>query len=246
MESGFRVICYTHCPQQYSCWKAFYNMNVFDILIKYQQAFAGGLMVTCEMCLIIWSAGLILGSLLGILSARWRLMLGIPTRLIAFILSGMPMLVFLFWLHYPLQSLLGIVVDPFITAVVTITIINTFAVSEVVRTALIDFPQQYIVAAKVCGLSAMDTVLYIQLPIIFRQTLPGLLMIQVGMLHATLFASLISVNEIFRVAQQINSIVYKPVEIYTALGLLFLAVCLPMNGLALLMRKRFTRDYSER
>src|SRR5580700_7026235 len=79
-----------------------YNMTVFDILIKYHQAFLGGLMVTCEMCLIIWSTGLILGSLLGILAAKWRLILGVPARLIAFILSGMPMLVFLFWLHYPL------------------------------------------------------------------------------------------------------------------------------------------------
>jgi polar amino acid transport system permease protein len=221
-------------------------MNVFDILVKYHQAFASGLLVTCQMCLIIWSTGLILGSLVGVLAAKWRLILGIPTRVIAFILSGMPMLVFLFWLHYPLQSLLGIVVDPFITAVVTITIINIFSVSEVVRNALIDFPKQYIVAAKVCGLSAFHTVIYIQLPIIFRQTLPGLLTIQVAMLHATLFASLISVNEIFRVAQQINSIVYKPVEIYTALGLLFLAVCLPMNGVALWLRKRYTRDYSEK
>jgi polar amino acid transport system permease protein len=221
-------------------------MNVFDILVKYQQAFLAGLMVTCQMCLIIWSTGLILGSLLGVLAAKWRMAVGIPARVIGFILSGMPMLVFLFWLHYPLQSILGIVVDPFITAVVTITIINIFAVSEVVRIALIDFPSQYVVAAKVCGLSNYHTVLYIQLPIIFRQTLPGLLMIQVAMLHATLFASLISVNEIFRVAQQINSIVYKPVEIYTALGLLFLAVRLPMNGLALWLRKQFTRDYSEK
>jgi len=221
-------------------------MNVFDILVKYQQAFADGLIVTFQMCLIIWKAGIIFGALLGIAAARWPLILGIPARLISFILSGMPILVFLFWLHYPLQSLLGIVVDPFITAVVTITIINIFAVSEIVRIALIDFPSQYIVAAKVCGLSAFHTVLYIQLPIILRQTLPGLLMIQVGMLHATLFASLISVNEIFRVSQQINSVVYKPVEIYTALGILFLAICLPMNGLALWLRQQYTRDYSER
>ncbi len=34
-------------------------MNVFDILVKYQQAFADGLMVTFQMCLIIWSAGII-------------------------------------------------------------------------------------------------------------------------------------------------------------------------------------------
>lgn len=221
-------------------------MTVFDILVKYQQAFADGLLVTFQMCVIIWTAGLVIGSLLGVLAARYPTFLGIPTRLTAFILSGMPMLVFLFWLHYPLQSLLGIVVDPFITAVVTISIINIFSVSEVVRIALRDFPEQYVVAAKVCGVSSFHTVLYIELPIILRQTLPSLLMIQVAMLQATLFASLISVNEIFRVAQQINSVIYKPVEIYTALGILFLLICLPMNGLALWMRKQFTRDYSER
>jgi len=71
-------------------------------------------------------------------------------------------------------------------------------------------------------------------------------MIQVNMLQATLFASLISVNEIFRVAQQINSQIYRPVEIYTALGLLFLAICLPLNGLALWLKAKYTRDNSER
>jgi polar amino acid transport system permease protein len=221
-------------------------MTVVDILVKYQQALSDGLMVTFEMCFVIWSCGLLLGAALGSLAAKWRLAAGLPARTIAFVLSGMPVLVFLFWLHYPLQSLLGIVVDPFITAVVTLSIINIFAVSEVVRVVLRDFPEQYIVAAKVCGLSQFQTLLYIQLPIVFRQAIPGLLMIQVNMLQATLFASLISVNEIFRVAQQINSVIYKPVEIYTALGLLFLAICLPMNGFALWLRKQFTRDFSER
>jgi His/Glu/Gln/Arg/opine family amino acid ABC transporter permease subunit len=221
-------------------------MTVIDILVKYQQALSDGLMVTFEMCFVIWTVGLLLGGLLGSLAAKWRLAIGLPARLIAFVLSGMPVLVFLFWLHYPLQSLLGIVVDPFITAVVTLSIINTFAVSEVVRIVLRDFPSQYIVAAKVCGLSQFQTLLYIQLPIVLRQTIPALLMIQVNMLQTTLFASLISVSEIFRVAQQINSVIYKPVEIYTALGFLFLCICLPMNGFALFLRNKFTRDFSER
>ena len=66
------------------------------------------------------------------------------------------------------------------------------------------------------------------------------------MLQATLFASLISVDEIFRVAQRINAVEYKPVEVYTALALFFLLVCLPLNGVALLLRHRFGHDLSER
>jgi len=153
--------------------------------------------------------------------------------------------VFLFWLHYPLQAILGVVIDPFYTAAAALSTINVFAVADLVRAVLADFPSQYVVAAKVCGLSDRQTLLRIQLPIIFRQILPGLLMIQVNMLQATLFASLISVDELFRVAQRINATIYKPVEIYTALAVFFLAICLPLNGLAIWLRSRFTRDLSE-
>jgi ABC-type amino acid transport system permease subunit len=104
---------------------------------------------------------------------------------------------------------------------------------------------QYVSAARVCGLSPREIALDIQLPIVLRQLLPGLLTLQVAMLQATLFASLISVDEIFRVAQRINAQVYRPVPVYTALGLFFLIICLPLNGLALWLRRRYTRDLSE-
>lgn len=221
------------------------KMTVFDILVQYREGFAAGLFVTFKLVLIIWVLGIFFGSLLGSMASKWKKVVGIPSQLIAFGLSGVPVLVFLFWLHYPMQAILNVVIDPFITAVATLTILNTFAVSELLRQVLVDFPQQYLTAAKVCGLSPLETLLHVQLPIVFRQTLPGLLMIQVNMLQCTLFASLISVDEIFRVAQRINSIIYKPVEIYSALGLLFLFICLPMNGVAILLRRTFTRDFSE-
>jgi ABC-type amino acid transport system permease subunit len=219
-------------------------MTVLEILIKYQQGFLSGLKVTLQLCLIIWSSGLFFGTILGGLSARitW---LSIIARLGSFTLSGIPILVFLFWLHFPAQAVFNVVVDPFFTAAFVLSIVNLFAVADIVRAALQEFPEQYNTAAKVCGISGLDTLLFIQVPIIFRQTLPTLIITQVSMLQATLFASLISVEEIFRVAQRINASIYKPVEIYTALGIFFLAVCLPLNGFAYWFRNTFTRNLSE-
>ncbi len=221
-------------------------MSVWDILTGYHIAFANGLIVTFQLALIVWSAGLLIGTILGILGAKWTFLVGVPSRVLSFTLSGIPILVFLFWLHYPLQTMMGVVIDGFVTAAVTLTIINAFAVSDVIRGVLSDFPAQYVTAGMVCGMTPMQVLIYIQLPIVLRQTVPVLLMIQVNMLQATLFASLISVPEIFRVAQQINAQIYRPVEIYTALGVLFLVICLPMNGLALWLKARFTRDFSEK
>jgi ABC-type amino acid transport system permease subunit len=129
---------------------------------------------------------------------------------------------------------------------VTLSIVNIFTVSEIVRRVLRDFPNEYLVAAQVCGIAKMQILTRIQFPLILRQILPGLLMAQVAILQATLFASLISVDEVFHTAQRINATIYRPVEIYTSLGVLFLFVCLPLNGAALWLRNKYTRDLSER
>ena len=220
-------------------------MTVLDILIKYHQGFLAGLSVTLQLALIIWVVGIGLGALIGVTGAKYKVEVGLPARVMSFLLSGVPILVFLFWLHYPAQAMFNVVIDPFYTAALTLTVVNMFAVADLVRNTVEDFPQQYLAAAKVCGMSTRKTVLHVQLPIIFRQILPGLLMLQVTMLHTTLFASLISVEEIFRVAQRINASIYKPVEIYTALGVFFLLVSLPINGVALWLKAKFTRNLSE-
>lgn len=220
-------------------------MTVFDILIKYKVEFLLGLVNTVKLCLIIWSAGISIGTLLGVSCAKWKVSVGLPTKVISFILSGVPVLVFLFWMHYPLQSYLGVVVNPFYTAAATFTVVNLLLVAELIRGVISDFPAQYIASARVCGLQPTVIFWDIQLPVMLRQILPQLLVIQITMLQSTLFASLISVDEIFRIAQRINSQIYRPVELYTALAVLFLLVCLPMHGLAYWLKIRFTRNLSE-
>ncbi len=220
-------------------------MSVLDILINYHQAFFKGLLVTIQLSAIIWGCGIFLGSALGLAGSHFKYSVGLPSRLISFLLSGIPILVFLFWLHYPAQSMLDIVVDPFYTAALTLSIVNIFAVSDLTRGVLNDFPKQYLTAAKVTGLTREQTIFKIQLPLILREVIPALLLLQVTMLHTTLFASLISVEEIFRVAQRINAQIYRPVEIYTALGIFFLFVCLPINGFAFWLKHKYTRNLSE-
>ncbi len=220
-------------------------MTVLDILIKYYPAFLNGLAVTLQLCAIIWGCGLVFGGALGLAGAKFKWWVGLPSRGISFLLGGIPLLVFLFWLHYPAQAMFNVVIDPFYTAAFTFTVVNLFGVADIVRGALADFPKQYLTAARVTGLTKRQTIFRIQLPLILRQIIPSLLILQVTMLHITLFSSLISVEEIFRIAQRINAQIYRPVEIYTALGVFFLAVSLPINGLALWLRARFTRDTSE-
>lgn len=221
-------------------------MSVLNILITYRAGLLMGLLVTLKLCLIIWILGIIVGTAIGYLGIKYRTEVGKTSSIISFILSGIPVLILLFWLHYPLQALLHISVDPFYTAAFALSIINIFAVADIVKTALHNFPDEYRLAAKVCGFTNKETFLKIEFPIILRQIIPSILNLQVNMLQLTLFASLISVEEIFRMAQRINALVYKPIEIYSTLALFFLTICLPLNGLALWLKAKYTRNVSEK
>jgi ABC-type amino acid transport system permease subunit len=218
---------------------------MFQVIINYHDAFLLGLAGTLKLASIAWGVGLFLGLPLGLFAARSR-QVSFLVQLVSFLLSGIPVLVLLFWLHYPAQQLLGIVVDPFFTAALILAIINLVTVEETIRSASEAMPNEFRLAGIVCGMKERDIIWQIELPLLGRHVIGSLLVSQVAILHMTLFASLISVDELLRMSQRVNSLIYKPIEIYSALGLFFLAVSLPVNGVALLLRKRFGRDLSER
>ena len=219
---------------------------MWRIIAEYRPAFLEGVLVTLGLSSIVWIVGLSFGSVLGWIANRYRGSVGLLLGLLSFLTASIPVIVVLFWANYPLQVLLSVVLDPFITAACVLSLVNVVAVAAIVKSALDQFPQQFLTAARVTGLTAGSTFKNIRLPIILRQITPSLLTSQVVMLQSTLFASMISVQEILRVAQAVNATEYKPVEIYSAVALFFLVICAPINGLALFLRRRYARDFSER
>jgi His/Glu/Gln/Arg/opine family amino acid ABC transporter permease subunit len=206
--------------------------------VSYKEGILHGLLTTLRLVGIAWLGGLVFGTLLGIGTTRFRAWRSL-FRAISFFLSSIPVLVFLFWVHYPLQAALNIVINPFITAAGVLTLLNAAAVGEIVRNALDTFDPDYLSAGVVCGLNPGQIFWHVQVPIFLRQVIPSLLRVQVSALHMTLFASLISVDEIFRISQRINAEIYKPIEVFTSLALLFLIISFPLNWLAAGLERRF-------
>lgn len=218
---------------------------LLNILISYSGAILRGLSITLIICFSAWFFGILGGVILGY-TAQKNTSIAKFLSISSFLLSSIPVLVLLFWLHYPAQAILRITINPLITTIITLAIINIVLTAELVKKTVDNFPLQYVSAAKVCGINEKKKFFKIKFPIIFRQVLPGLLTLQVTILHMSLFGSLISVEELFRVSQQINSQIYRPIEIYSALALVFVAVSLPLNLLAYYLKNKYTRDLSEK
>lgn len=217
---------------------------MFQVLIQYHNLFLQGFLTTLKLLACIVIIGIPVGTLVGVLGGRYNLGIGKLVKVARFITKVIPVLVLLFWLHYPLQGLLGIVIDPFWTTIVALGAINIIATASVIASELELMPKSYSEAGVTLGMSKNQVIRYIEFPLLLRRTLPQLLLNQASMLEYTLFASLISVQELFRTAQTINAMLYKPTEVYSLLVLFFFIILAPLHLLISWLQKKYVTEYA--
>jgi polar amino acid transport system permease protein len=213
-------------------------MSLVEVVSDYRSAYLSGLAVTLKLCIVAWTGGLLGGSAIAFSTEWWPRLIGWPIQALSRVTEAIPILVLLFWLHYPAQAALGITIDPFYTMVVLLTVLNTLAVFGILRGAILKVPAELSDVARVCGVGREQIFWRIKLPLALRAALGPLTSAQVNVLQLSIFGSLISVEELFRVSQRINAQIYQPVQVYTGLALFFLVVCLPLNLLARYLQRR--------
>lgn len=200
---------------------------MIELIIDYQDAYYRGLKGTLKLASLSWLIGLSLGGVLGTLGFLKMRMISTVSQLINFILTSIPVVVILFWFHYPAQNILGLNISPFYTSLFVIATINTFAISVIVGHGFKQIRGEYIELAKLYGISETKIIIKILFPMMARNIAPSIITLQMFILHMTLFASLISYEELFRVSLQINSVAYKPVEVFSILAGFFFLISTP-------------------
>jgi His/Glu/Gln/Arg/opine family amino acid ABC transporter permease subunit len=221
--------------------------NIVSLLQRYHEALFEGSLTSIELAVIAWVGGLLAGTLLGI----WRASHGRGTKragitVLSIMASSIPVMVYLLWSHYPLQTLFGISVPPFATAAAVFTFYNTLTIGEIVRAAIEDLPLAFSLAARATGIPKSVYIRHIMAPLALRAALPGYLVSQVAVLHLTLFASLISVDELFRVTQRINALEYNAVGVFSLLALFYFVLSFPLLIVARVANARLAKLGLER
>ena len=91
--------------------------------------------------------------------------------------------------------------------------------------------QGQIEAAKALGLSRMRILTRIQLPQVLSLTGPELVNEFIILFKNSSLISVIGVTELMRRSEQLVSTTYKPVEVYLAAAIIYLALCLIISRL---------------
>jgi len=146
------------------------------------------------------------------------------------IIRNTPLLVQLFIVFFGLPSL-GLRLNA-TTAALASLVINLGAYStEIVRAGIQAIPKPQIEAGHSLGLSGVQVFRYIILFPALQMMFPALASQFILLMLATSIVSQISVPELFHAASIIQSRTFRDFEVYTVVGVLYLALAFALRGL---------------
>ncbi|OGA88994.1 MAG: amino acid ABC transporter permease [Burkholderiales bacterium GWA2_64_37] len=165
-----------------------------------------------------------------------------PATVLIYVVRGVPLIMFIFWVYFFVPLLIGRTVSGFTTMLVTLVIYEAAYLAEVVRAGIEGLPKGQTEAARAVGLSYMQTTFKVILPQALYNMVPAMISQFVSTIKETSLGYVISVNELTFAANQINStLLTKPFEVFLILAVIYFLLCFSLTQFARSMERRITR-----
>ncbi|NOL52435.1 ABC transporter permease subunit [Pelistega suis] len=156
------------------------------------------------------------------------------------LIRGTPMLVQISVVFYGLPAL-NIFIDPVPAAIIGFSLNVGAYGSETVRAAISSVPKGQWEAGFTIGMTYFQTFRRIIAPQAFRVAVPPLSNSFIGLFKDTSLASVVTVTEMFRVAQQIANSSYDFLPVYIEAGLIYWCFCFVLFIIQSRVEKRMDR-----
>lgn len=182
-----------------------------------------GFIVTLEILAISIPLSILLAIVLGTLRVYGGRILRAIASSIVITFRGFPVLVTLLILFFGLSDF-GIYLSPFWTAVIGFVLCSGSYQSEYVRGAIRSIDVGQSLAAKALGMTKRQEILYIILPQAIRRALLGISNEVIYLIQYSSLAFVVGVPEMFSVTKTFNSLYFRPIETFTTIALIYLAM----------------------
>jgi len=200
----------------------------------------GAIQGTIPLALVSFALGLVLALALALMRLSRQGWLSGVARVFISIVRGTPLLVQLFVIFYGLPSL-GLLIDPWPSAVIAFSINVGGYAAEVIRAAILSVPQGQWEAAWMVGMSRRRALTRIILPQAARVSVPPLSNTFISLVKDTSLASLILVTELFRQAQKVAAFSQEFMLLYLEAALVYWVICLVLSTVQGRLEKRLDR-----
>ena len=200
----------------------------------------GGLLGTIPLALASFALGLVIALAVALARISGIRLLSALARFYISVIRGTPLLVQLFVIFYGLPSI-GVLIDPWPSAVVAFSLNVGGYAAEVIRAAILSVPKGQWEAGFTVGMSRGTSLRRIILPQAARVSVPPLSNTFISLVKDTSLASLILVTELFKEAQKVAAFSGDFMLIYIEAALVYWLICLVLSFAQNRIEKRLDR-----
>ncbi|MEI7375260.1 amino acid ABC transporter permease [Dickeya chrysanthemi] len=182
-----------------------------------------GIANTLMVTLTCFTSALVIGLTVAVLRRLVFPFIKKTLDFLVFIFRGIPVLIAVFLVYFGLPAT-GLSISPLLAMNISIGLISGGYLAEVFRGALQLVEPSEITAAKAAGLSKLQIIRYIEVPQMFRFSVPGILNEFSSALKSSPFAYTVGISEITKQAMSLTATTMNGLVIYTLAGILYFLI----------------------
>ena len=206
----------------------------FDMLLV-------GLLGTVKIALVSIVLGVLVGSVVALMRLSHRRALHVPATAFIEFYRNTPPIVHFFWFFYALPIVIGLSLDPFIAAVLALSTQSGAFYAEVFRGGIVSIERGQWEGAKALGMSYRAMMRRVILPQALRRMVAPFIDRSFELTKTTALASSLAYAELLYQAMQVNSITFRPMEVYTTIAVMYFIVLFAASSLMKVVEHRLSR-----
>jgi glutamate/aspartate transport system permease protein len=199
-----------------------------------------GALAWYNLCLTV--SAIVVALLIACLFAVGRLssrpLVYYPVTAYVNVLRSSPLLMIMFWAYYTGPMITGAPTSAYTAALIALAAFEVAYFTELVRAGLQSIAAGQRDAALAVGLRPGQAMRLVILPQALRRMLPSLISQSIIAFQDSTIASVIGVTDIFATANIISAREQRPIELYTALAVIFFVLCYALSKLVRMLETR--------
>lgn len=227
----------------YSFFKINYSVNFRD-LFNYSPKIIQGIITTILISIASLVLSLIIGIILTILRNSKFLPFSYFSKIYVLFIRNTPLLVQIFLFFYILGTAFNIE-NRYLLSPLILSAFSGAYISEILRSGLKSIDSRQLETSTSLGFSKFQTMIYIIIPQLIRIIIPSLAGQFISLIKDSSLLSVISVSEITKAVEEVNSLNFRVIENYLILAFIYLILTIPVYYLSRYLEKRFSHGYKD-
>ena len=194
----------------------------------------------------VTGAALVLGLPLGLGVALMRLsrarVVSLPASVFVEFFRSTPPLVQLFWCFFALPILIGVRIDSFQAAVMTLSIQSSAFFAEVFRGGIVSVERGQWEAARALGMTYRQLLRRVVLPQAVKRMIPAFLERAIELMKTTTLVATVAYGDLLFEASDIAQKTFRPLEVFTAAAAIYFVVIFAASRLVQVSERRLARS----